>query len=201
MYLLHGKKISFVIDWMYGRLPLLSWLFKQIDPIYVYNKPTRLKFLNRSKPINKKPVYLECIKYLNLFKSIGIFPEGTRNKNPDELKRGKNGIGRIVLESGAPVVPVGIDFPARIKNNRIPKFGALILRFGEKLHFREEREIFSQIQQKHGSKSYCMKKAANFLSSTVTFKVMSKLSELSGKKYPFSPPVLPGEIKMFFNRV
>jgi 1-acyl-sn-glycerol-3-phosphate acyltransferase len=201
IYLRQGKKISFVIDWMYGRLPLLGWLFKQIDPIYVYNKPTRFKFLDHSRPIKKQSTVLECIKYLNLNKSIGIFPEGTRNRSPYELKRGKNGIGHIVLESGAPVLPVGIDFPTRLKKHKIPKFGSLILRIGEKLEFPEERGILSQLKQRSNINSRYKKKAVNFLSSKVTFMVMSSLSELSGKEYPFSSPVLPGDIKMLFNQV
>lgn len=200
IYLRQGKKISFLIDWMYGRLPLLGWLFKQIDPIYVYNKPSRFKFLDRGRPVKKQSVYPECIKYLDLNKSIGIFPEGTRNRNPYELKRGKNGIGQIVLESSAPVLPIGIDFPARIKKNKIPKFGSLILRVGEKLDFPGERDTFSRLKQRRDIDSRQLKKAMNFLSTKVTFTVMSRLSQLSGKKYPFSAPVLPGEIKTLFNQ-
>ena len=36
-----GKKIAFITDWMYGRLPLFSWLIKRIDPIYTYRKNPR----------------------------------------------------------------------------------------------------------------------------------------------------------------
>jgi 1-acyl-sn-glycerol-3-phosphate acyltransferase len=202
MYLRQGRKVSFVIDWMFGRLPLLGWIFKQIDPIYVYNKPARFKFLERSRSMQKKQsVYMQCIEYLNSNKSIGIFPEGTRNRNPYQLKRGRNGIGHIALESGAPVLPIGIDFPARIEKNKIPKFGSLILRVGEKLEFPGERSILSQIKQSQDIDSQSMKKAVNFLRSNVTFTVMSRLSELSGKKYPFPPPVLPKEIKMIFSQV
>lgn len=39
----------------------------------------------------------------------GIFPEGTVNPDPDAgPQRGRKGVGRIALETGAPIVPVGI---------------------------------------------------------------------------------------------
>lgn len=39
----------------------------------------------------------------------GIFPEGKVNPDPDAgLQRGRTGVGRIALVTGAPVVPVGI---------------------------------------------------------------------------------------------
>ncbi len=39
----------------------------------------------------------------------GIFPEGKVNPRPDgPLQRGRSGIGRIALATGAPVIPVGI---------------------------------------------------------------------------------------------
>lgn len=39
----------------------------------------------------------------------GIFPEGTVNPDPDSgLQRGRSGVGRIALQTGAPVIPVGI---------------------------------------------------------------------------------------------
>ncbi len=39
----------------------------------------------------------------------GIFPEGRVNPSPEDgLQRGRSGAARIALESGAPVIPVGI---------------------------------------------------------------------------------------------
>jgi len=39
----------------------------------------------------------------------GIFPEGKVNSDPESgLQRGRSGVGRIALETGAPVIPVGI---------------------------------------------------------------------------------------------
>jgi 1-acyl-sn-glycerol-3-phosphate acyltransferase len=39
----------------------------------------------------------------------GIFPEGTVNPDPaNGVQRGRSGVGRIALASGAPVIPVGV---------------------------------------------------------------------------------------------
>lgn len=39
----------------------------------------------------------------------GIFPEGTVNPDPASgVQRGRSGVGRIALASGAPVIPVGV---------------------------------------------------------------------------------------------
>jgi len=40
--------------------------------------------------------------------AVVIFPEGTRIRRPDELGNAKRGVGRLVLETGAPVVPVAV---------------------------------------------------------------------------------------------
>jgi 1-acyl-sn-glycerol-3-phosphate acyltransferase len=62
---------------------------------------------------------------------VGIFPEGTRS--PDgRLYRGKTGVARIALESGAPVIPVGIigtdlAFP---RGARLPRPRSVRILFG-----------------------------------------------------------------------
>jgi len=38
----------------------------------------------------------------------GIFPEGKVNPDPESMQRGKSGMARLALSSGAPVVPAGI---------------------------------------------------------------------------------------------
>jgi 1-acyl-sn-glycerol-3-phosphate acyltransferase len=41
-----------------------------------------------------------------------VFPEGTVNRNPRRLLVGRVGMSRLSLETGAPIVPIGIRFPA-----------------------------------------------------------------------------------------
>ncbi len=67
---------------------------------------------------------------------VGIFPEGTRS--PDgRLHRGKTGVARVALESGAPVIPAGIigtdlAFP---RGARLPRPHAVRIVFGPPIRF------------------------------------------------------------------
>jgi 1-acyl-sn-glycerol-3-phosphate acyltransferase len=193
-----GRKIGFIIDWMFGRLPGLSWVFQQTDPIYVYNKKSTLEFLNRLRPKNRPAtVYAECIKRLENGRSIGIFPEGSRNRNPELLLKGHKGIGYIALHSQAPVLPIGIDFPSRIKKGRIPKFGPLILRTGSKMYFPEERAIYQQINSSPCINHLTKKILTDYLTAKTTYSIMKKLANLSGKQYPFQEPAPPALMKRF----
>jgi 1-acyl-sn-glycerol-3-phosphate acyltransferase len=193
-----GRKIGFIIDWMFGRLPGLSWVFQQTDPIYVYNKKSSLEFLNRLRPLNKSTtIYTECLKRLENGHSIGIFPEGSRNRNSESLLKGRKGIGYIALHSQTPVLPIGIDFPSRIKKGRIPKFGPLILRTGSKMYFTEERAIYQQINTSPHLNHLTKKIITNYLTAKVTYSIMKKLANLSGKQYPFQEPTSPAVMKRF----
>src|SRR3954470_21656032 len=67
---------------------------------------------------------------------FGIYPEGTRS--PDgRLYRGKTGVARLALESGAPVIPVvmlnsdEIQAPGKI----VPKIKRARIRFGAPMDF------------------------------------------------------------------
>jgi 1-acyl-sn-glycerol-3-phosphate acyltransferase len=199
-----GRKISFIIDWMFGHFPLISWIFKQIDPIYVFNKKSSFFFLNhfrshvRQDKLNHSfNVYQQCIKRLHAGQSIGIFPEGTRNHNPKTLLKGKKGIGYIALGSGVPVIPIGIDFPCRLKKSKIPKFGPLIIRFGPEMNFSEERSTYLQISNSDYIHPVIKRKISDYLSDKVTYGIMNEISRLSGKQYPFQAPIPPVAVKRF----
>ena len=199
-----GRKISFVIDWMFGHVPLIAWIFKQIDPIYVFNKKSNFSFLNHYRSSAQKDVrhqsfkvYQECIQRLNEGRSIGIFPEVTRNRDPQALLKGKKGIGYIALGSQVSVIPIGIDFPSRTKNGKIPKLGPLILRFGPKMNFSEEIMIYQQINHSPYVHPILKQRISNYLSDKVTYLIMKELARLSGKQYPFLAPIPPVAMKRF----
>ncbi len=193
-----GRKISFISDWMYQHIPLLGWVFHQIDPIYVYHKPARLKFLNQFRPgKGEKPAYQKCVERLQQGTSIGIFPEGTRNSDPINLLKGQKGIGYMVLNSDVPVVPVGIDFPLRRNRGKIPKFGSIILRVGTPQNFWEERSLLRIINEAPYWDPKERQKIANYLAAKITFKIMNELAKLSGKNYPFPEPVPPPLLERF----
>jgi 1-acyl-sn-glycerol-3-phosphate acyltransferase len=98
----------------------------------------------------------------------GIYPEGTRS--PDgRLYRGKTGVARLALESGAPVVPVvmlnadEIQPPGKV----IPKIKRVKIRFGEPMDFSR----------------YAGLAGDRFVERAVTDEIMYELMELSGREY------------------
>jgi 1-acyl-sn-glycerol-3-phosphate acyltransferase len=193
MYARTGRPASFLIDWMYGYLPLIGSLTRVIDPIYVYNKPAKIPWLNRYRKRNHN-AFQECVNRLNTGVSIAIFPEGTRNRNPHALRRARKGIGSIVLETDVPVFPIGIDFPGRRRGSDIPKLGTVILRMGNSLHFTEEARLH-RINGDSGLQPGRRKRVQAFLQAKITHAIMMELASLSGKTYPFRPPTPPEDIQ------
>ncbi|SCG41380.1 1-acyl-sn-glycerol-3-phosphate acyltransferase [Micromonospora echinaurantiaca] len=108
------------------------------------------------------------LKVLRAGGIAGIYPEGTRS--PDgRLYRGKTGVARLALESGAPVVPVvmlnldEIQPPGQL----IPKLKRVRIRFGAPLDFSRYRGLAGD----------------RFVERAVTDEIMYELMELSGREY------------------
>jgi 1-acyl-sn-glycerol-3-phosphate acyltransferase len=108
---------------------------------------------------------LKVLKSGHLF---GIYPEGTRS--PDgRLYRGKTGVARLALESGAPVIPVvmvGTNL-AQPPGKRIPKRIPVGMVVGEPLDFSR----------------YAGLQDDRFVLRAVTDEIMYRLMELSGQEY------------------
>lgn len=184
-----GKKISYIIDWMYGKLPFLGWLLSKADPIYVFNKNARFAIINRYKKASPKTnVYQACVDRLKNQQSIGIFPEGTRNKDPRTLKRGRLGVGAMVLATEAAVLPIGIDFPPGSGRGWLSPLGTMTLRIGSPLHFAAERAMAREITADQNLSPQIRKKWSTRLAAHITHHVMADLASLSGKHYPFPAP-------------
>ena len=178
IYLLGGKRVSFVIDWMFGRLPLIGWIMNQIDPVYVYHKRSKLPFLERTRPGEQMHNGMkQCLDRLASGASIGIFPEGTRNGDPHQLLKAKPGIGYILLDSGVPVLPIGIEFTAAHKRKRVPVIGRMVLRFGHPMQFTDLSTSYRELSA-NGSRIETRRMALK-----VTDEVMYAISELCGKRY------------------
>ncbi len=99
---------------------------------------------------------------------LALFPEGTRS--PDgRLYRGKTGIARMALESGAEVVPVGIIgmFELQPAGRMMPKFGRVTLRIGKPLDFSR----------------YAGMEDDRFVLRSITDEIMYELMLLSGQEY------------------
>jgi 1-acyl-sn-glycerol-3-phosphate acyltransferase len=99
---------------------------------------------------------------------LGIYPEGTRS--PDgRLFRGKTGLARMALETGAPVIPV-----AAIGTNKLNPIGSRMwrphhvhIRIGEPLDFSR----------------YAGMAGDRFIERSMTDEIMYTLMELSGQTY------------------
>ncbi|MCS7476499.1 lysophospholipid acyltransferase family protein [Umezawaea endophytica] len=76
------------------------------------------------------------IKVLGDGEAFGIYPEGTRSLD-GMLHRGRTGVARIALESGAPVVPIGLVGTDKVMavGGRLPKIVPVTVRFGKPLDF------------------------------------------------------------------
>nr|WP_246071828.1 lysophospholipid acyltransferase family protein [Miniimonas arenae] len=99
---------------------------------------------------------------------FGIYPEGTRS--PDgRLYRGKTGVARLALESGAPVVPVamiGTNIAQPI-GKRIPRLKRIGVVMGEPMDFSR----------------YAGMENDRFVLRSITDEIMYEIMRLSGQEY------------------
>lgn len=75
-----------------------------------------------------------------------VYAEGGRSRS-GKLKEVKPGIGRIALESGAPVVPVAIQGSERVRRWKRLSFPKVTVQFGEPLRFPTEEGSSRERQQ------------------------------------------------------
>jgi len=100
--------------------------------------------------------------------ALGIYPEGTRS--PDGVMyRGRTGVARMILESGAPVVPVAMIDTEKVMpiGTKLPKVMRPGVVFGEPLDFSRFAGLESD----------------RFVLRSVTDEIMYELGRLSGQEY------------------
>jgi len=160
IYLRRGAPLHFLADWMYVEAPGLGWLLRQSEPIAVYGKPARFRLRESHRRERlRRPVLDACREILGRGESIGIFPEGTRNRDGRRLLRGRLGLGELALAAGVPVVPVAIRYSNRetarephrettLEPRRAPDrprgWGRMVLAIGEPLDFAAERRQLAE---------------------------------------------------------
>jgi 1-acyl-sn-glycerol-3-phosphate acyltransferase len=66
---------------------------------------------------------------------VVIYPEGGRSRSAQIGEQARRGVGRLALESGAPVVPVAIHGSQRARNWKRLEFPTVLIRYGAPLHF------------------------------------------------------------------
>jgi 1-acyl-sn-glycerol-3-phosphate acyltransferase len=176
---LRRQPVHFLVDWMYLQIPGLGSLIRFGDPIPVYGKRARWGLWeNHRREWRRRPILEACLERLGDGGSLGIFPEGTRNRDPHRLLPGRPGLGELVLRSRAPVVPIGIHYPAARRLGRIPRIGRAVLRIGEPLDFAAERAA-------NGLQG-ADRAAHRALGRNVVQQVFTAIAELSGKSVPLS---------------
>jgi 1-acyl-sn-glycerol-3-phosphate acyltransferase len=117
-----GRRIHFLADWNFRLIPGVGLLYRRAGAITVPRKPARPRFLTALRPLfaDDLPPSEQARRHLLAGRSIGIFPEGTVNRDSARLLRGRHGAARLSLETGAPVVPVGLRFPSVSGSTAIP---------------------------------------------------------------------------------
>ena len=78
---------------------------------------------------------------------VAMYPEGGRSRTGELQEHAKPGIGRLALQSGAPVVPIAILGSARIRNWKRLRFPSVRVQYGEPLHFEREPGATRERQQ------------------------------------------------------
>lgn len=130
-----GRNVRFLADWNFLVIPGLGWFLALGEPIAVVRKDLRPRFLNFLKPLYSAamPAVEQARLCLRLHEPVGIFPEGTVNRDRKALLRGLTGAAKLSLEAGATVIPVGIRFSSREDGRPISDFEPFEIHIGEPL--------------------------------------------------------------------
>ncbi|MFB7458666.1 lysophospholipid acyltransferase family protein [Streptomyces sp. NPDC056188] len=107
-------------------------------------------------------------RVLEAGRMFGIYPEGTRS--PDgRLYRGRTGIARLTLMTGAPVVPFAMIGTDKLQpgGTGLPRPGRVTVRFGEPMEFSRYEGMDRD----------------RYVLRAVTDSVMAEVMRLSGQEY------------------
>lgn len=121
--------------------------------------------VDRSGGRRSEAALLTGLKVLGNGDCLGIYPEGTRS--PDgKLYKGRTGIARLAMESGAPVIPVAVADTDKVQpsGKLIPSIHRVSLTFGEPLYFTGDSNDLQVLRD-------------------VTDEIMEKIQEMSGQEY------------------
>lgn len=96
-------------------------------------------FLDRKNIKEGMKAILKGIEEIKSGISICIFPEGTRNKNPDELLPFHEGSFRMAEKAKCPIIPICINNSNALWENQLPRMkkSHVIIEFGKPIHIDE----------------------------------------------------------------
>lgn len=111
------------------RIPLLSTWMKRLYCL----------FLNREDIREGLKTILTGIDLIKSGTSMCIFPEGTRNKTPDNMMPFKEGSLKMAEKSGCPIIPIAISNSAEIFENHFPFIRPchVIVQYGEPIYIKQ----------------------------------------------------------------
>lgn len=162
MPLVVPRKVTFLAKSEYFTSPGLKGFIKKITFIALGQVP-----VDRSGGRASEAALIIGLKVLERGDCIGIYPEGTRS--PDgRLYKGRSGIARLAIESGAPVIPVAMFNTAEIQptGQVVPKVRRVEMIFGEPLYFENYGDSTDQKVLRE-----------------VTDRIMNTIQALSGQEY------------------
>ncbi len=132
MYLREGKHVHFMADWNFALVPGVAALYKAGGVVLVNRKPAKPDFLNLFRPLYTEEAspMVAAEEMLKQGKSVGIYPEGTVNRDPHHLLKGFSGAARLSLKTRCKVVPAGIKFPNHKGDGPIQDNEPMSIEFG-----------------------------------------------------------------------
>jgi len=133
------RKIYFMAKQELFKIPVLSSILKSIC----------------AYPVNRGRGDLQSakttLKLLNDGKVVGIFPEGTRSKKSNRKIKPKYGAILFALESGTPILPIGVQGNYRLFSKLKVVYGKpyyLPYEKGEKIPKAEMQKLAEQLMEK-----------------------------------------------------
>jgi 1-acyl-sn-glycerol-3-phosphate acyltransferase len=160
MPLVVPRKVTFLAKSEYFTSPGPKGLLKKLTFIALGQVP-----VDRSGGRRSEAALITGLKVLAEGKCLGIYPEGTRS--PDgRLYKGRTGIARLAIESGAPIIPVAMFNTEKIQptGTVVPKVMRVKMIFGEPMYFDGDSTDLQYLRE-------------------VTDQIMSTIQEMSGQEY------------------
>ena len=160
MPLVVPRNVTFLAKSEYFTSPGLAGFIKKLTFIALGQVP-----IDRSGGKRSEAALLTGLRLLKEGHCIGIYPEGTRS--PDgRLYKGRTGIARLAIESGAPIIPVAMFNTAEIQptGQVVPKVRRVEMVFGEPIYLDGDSTDLALLR-------------------TLTNQLMEKIAQLSKQEY------------------
>lgn len=176
IFLRGGKRVHFMADWNFLLVPFVGLAFRRSQVIVVGRKSARPRWLNvlKARLVPRRPPLRQALDRLAAGSPVGVFPEGTVNRDPERLLRGETGAARIVLHAGVPIVPMGIRYHDTNAGEPVPERAPLSIQIGPPVC------ASPRTLPPHPSRIEVRRLHA---------RIMNEISRLSGKRWPGTPPV------------